>query len=465
MFPTGATRAVAFINPPGPAKLYRSIICTYISKANYIWQPQDFINLSAQIPPEYDLKLFDCSLNGIDAERLFENMTRYNPGVAVIALSSIVFDHDLEFLRQFRRHFPEIICLALGDILLEEVFWEKVCAYVDGLVLNSLDLDFAAFLRTGESHSAGLLLKNGKFQRSAPALKPKKVSIGIPRHQLFLNRKYRFPFVKSYLYSTVSTQFSCPYRCKYCSASKIPVTYRDYQEVLAELELIRQLGVHDLFFADPSFGFPKDNARHILEGMLSQRLGMRWVCYTNPALWNKETLKLMQAAGCHTVIIGVDDEDTDLLKEKYGRTLSKSTLIAFCEECRRLQIHVCGDFIIGLNSNEAAVKRLVQFAQTLRLDYASFNIFTVLLGSMVREELVREGKFDPYTLGYDTSGTFGVSDARLVRLRNLAVRKFYLRPGYLLHRVMAIRSLPELRIHCEEMLTMLKNVFQSRRKK
>jgi len=130
-----------------------------------------------------------------------------------------------------------------------------------------------------------------------------------------------------------------------------------------------------------------------------------------------------------------------------------------------LQIHVCGDFIIGLNSDEAAVKRLVQFAQTLRLDYASFNIFTVLLGSMVREELVREGKFDPYTLGYDTSGTFGVSDARLVRLRNLAVRKFYLRPGYLLHRVMAIRSFPELRIHCEEMLTMLKNVFQSRRKK
>lgn len=456
--------AIAFINPPGPPKLYRSIICTYISKANYIWQPQDFINLSAHIPPDYDLKLFDCSISGMDKELLFEEIIRYNPGIVVIALSSIIFEDDLKFLKTFKLTFPEITCLVLGDILLEPIFWEKVLEYADGLILDSINVDLATYIKDRKNNSPNLILKDSDLQKRRNPVKSKKVSIGIPRHELFLNKQYRFPFVKSYLYSTVSSQFSCPYRCKYCSSSQIPVSYRDAREILEEIALVQSLGVKDIFFGDFSFGFPQENAVRILEGMIRGKFAMRWVCFTHPALIDSPMLKLMKEAGCHTVMIGVDDEDTELLEKTYHRVLPKSQLIQFCEACHRLNIQVSGDFIIGLNSDKTAVNRMIAFAERLKLDYASFNIFTILLGSVIREEFVKAGKLDPYTIGLETSGTSGERDAEIIRLRNLAIKKFYLRPEYLLHRLIKIRSFTELRIQFEEMLALLKNMLKGKKK-
>jgi radical SAM superfamily enzyme YgiQ (UPF0313 family) len=191
---------------------------------------------------------------------------------------------------------------------------------------------------------------------------------------------------------------------------------------------------------------------------------MRWVCFTNPSLIDTTMLKLMKEAGCHTVMIGVDDEDSQLLEEKYNRVLPKSRLMQFCEECQRLHIQVSGDFIIGLNSDKTAVNCMIEFAKTLKLDYASFNIFTVLLGSIVREEFVKAGKLDPYTIGLETSGTSGERDAEIVQLRNFAIKKFYLRPEYLLRRLIKIRSFAELRIQFEEMIALLKNMMKGKKK-
>jgi radical SAM superfamily enzyme YgiQ (UPF0313 family) len=461
IFAKDKVHAVAFINPPGPAKLYRSMYCTYISKANYIWQPQDFINLSAHIPQDSDLKFFDCSINNMSEEDLFKELSSNKPDLCIIALSSIVYDEDMKFLKNFGRHFPDIKIIALGDIFLEKIFWERGLEYADGLVLNSIDVDLSDYIKSGVSHSPNLVLKDDQKNTVERESKspPKKVSIGIPRHELFINKKYRFPFVKSYLYSTVTTQFGCPFSCAYCTQCKIPVTYRDYNEILKEIEKVYHLGIRDLFFGDPSFGFPKENALLLLEGMVGNNFSMRWACYANPALLNSEMLNLMKRAGCHTVIIGVEDEDLDMLRERYKRTLSKSRLIEFCEECSRLGIRICGDFIIGLNSDKDAVNRMVDFAKKLKLDYASFNIFTVLFGSKVREDLIKEGKIDPYAVGSDTSGTFGKEGReKLIELRNMAVKKFYMRPSYIIRRLTRISSLSEFLIQIEEMRGIFKGI-------
>jgi hypothetical protein len=454
-----STPSVAFINPPGPSRLYRSTVCTYISKANYIWQPQDFVTLSAHIPHEYTLDFFDCVRDHKTQEMLFDEVNLSPYKVVIVAISSIVYDQDIDFLKRFRAYFPDLKILVTGDILLEKIFWENVLEYADGLVLNSIDIDLAHYINEKTSNSPHLILKHQATNEPKAEGKahPKQVSIGIPRHELFISKKYRFPFVRSYLYSTVSSQFGCPYGCNYCSWCEIPVVYRKYDEVLEEIATIHRLGVQDIFFGDPSFGFPRDNAVLMLEGMIRKNFSMRWVCYANPGLLDDEVLQLMKSAGCHTVIIGIDDENVDLLKAKYDRNLSKSKLIAFCHQCLQLDIRICGDFIIGLDSDKTAVNRMIQFAKLLHLDYASFNIFTPLLGSKMRKILVSEGILDPYTIGFDTSGTFGQGNEKLIQLRNMAIKQFYLRPGYLLRRMMNITSVTECMIQLEEMIAMLKH--------
>ena len=451
--------SVVFINPPGPAKLYRSTTCTYVSKANYIWQPLDFISLSALVPVEDALAFYDCSVQGWTEAALFSRLADTAPDLAIIALSSIVYDQDLSFLRNFRSRFPSTRVLLLGDLFLEHAFREKGLALADGLVLNPMDIDLAGYIRTNTSCSPNLVLRGAPDRAPEPESKaaPRKVDLGVPRHELFLSRSYRFPFAHAYLYSTVSTQFGCPFQCQYCTQCKIPVTYRDHQEVLQELELVGRLGVQEVFFGDPSFGFPQENARLLLEGMIAKGLRLGWSCYANPGLIDFAFLRLMQRAGCHTVIIGVEDEDMDMLQAQYKRNLSKPRLLEFSNHCRQLKVRVCGDFIIGLNSDEQAVHRMVAFARRLQLDYASFNIFIPLLGSRVRERMVQDGKLDPLAVGVDTSGTFGKSHERVLALRNMAIRKFYLRPSYLLRRLAMIRGWEEFIIHFQEMTAMLKD--------
>lgn len=459
-------RSAVFINPPGPSKLYRSTYCTYISKANYIWQPQDFINLSAHVPEDFDLRFFDLSINNLKVEELFKEIVLLSPDLAVVALSSIVFNQDVAFAKDFKARFPLTRLLVLGDIFLERVFWEKGLEFADGLILNSFSADLTNFIERGTGSSPYLILKTdrpkiapgGDFNLPGKRTPPAKVSIGVPRHELFLNKKYRFPFVKSFLYSTVTTQTGCPFSCNYCTQYRLPVTYRDYNEVLEEIDSVRRLGVRDIFFGDPSFGFPRENATALLNGIIKRNLAMRWVCYTNPALIDGEFLTLMKRAGCHTVIIGVEDEDMDMLREKYQRTLSRTRLLGFSEECLRLDIRICGDFIIGLNSDEAAVNRMVDFAKKLRLDYASFNVLTVLFGSKTRADMIEKGELDPYDVGSDTSGTFGREGReRLLDLKTMATKKFYMRPTYLLRRLGKTRGFEELLIQLEEMVAMFKS--------
>jgi anaerobic magnesium-protoporphyrin IX monomethyl ester cyclase len=191
--------------------------------------------------------------------------------------------------------------------------------------------------------------------------------------------------------------------------------------------------------------------------MIRKNLPIQWVCYVNPGLLDHEVLKLMKRAGCHTVIIGVEDENIERLKERYQRNLSRSKLVEFCHQCNWLNIRICGDFIIGLDSDETAVNRMIQFAKTLQLDYASFNILTPLLGSKIREKLIEKGTLDPYTIGFDTSGTFGQGTEKLIQLRNMAIKKFYLRPKYLLRRMMNITSFTEFMIQFQEMIAMFRH--------
>jgi anaerobic magnesium-protoporphyrin IX monomethyl ester cyclase len=454
---------VLFLNPPGPRKLYRSMVCTFVSKANYIWQPQDFLTLSAHVPPEYAVAFHDCSAEGLRKEQALERISRISPGVIIIAVSSVVLDQDRVFLKEVKKAFPGVKILVLGDVLLDDSFRKAIAAEGFDLILSPMDVDLADYIASGRSSSPNIIVHDAVAPQARVCdkeRKPKKVSIGMPRHSVFIHRRYRFPFMKALRYTTVSTQFGCPYSCSYCSWSKVPVDYRGYEEVLEELALIRALGVRDIFFGDPSFGFPEENAVGLLEGMLRAGHRFRWACYANPNICRQDMLRVMAQSGCHTAIIGVEDADAEMLASQHQRHCSHQRLFAFVRECHRYRIKVCGDFIVGLSQSESAVEGLADFAVSLKLDFASFNMYVPLFGSILRDRRIREGGIPADAAGSDTSGTFGRDNAGLVKIRNRLIRRFYLRPAYLTKRLLAITTPSEFLIQCAEMFKLAGSAFR-----
>ncbi len=426
-----------FVNPPGPRYLYRGTICTYLSKARYVWKPKDFILISGTIPPDWDVRFLDASIHRLDIEETLRRIDAESPERLILALSSLHWEGDLAFLKRLRERQPKAHLTLFGEVLLEAAFLEQARPFADAILLNPVQYSVEEKGFPGPDEKP---LKAGKA-----------VALGIPRHALFDNRRYRWPFNRLFRYAAVYTQYGCPYSCSYCTEAITSVAWRPAEGVLEELRMLRRDGYRELHLGDASFGFPKPNAMQLLKGMVDGRMGFGWSAYTYPALADRDMLELMKASGCHTLVIGIDTADFDLLKP-YGRRLSMDRLRRFLEDCRQLGIDVCGDFILGFDGEtEEDVKRTIALMLSLQLAYVSINIATPVIGSSLRQKARREHRLDERAPGFDQSGdsilgTGRISPARLRTLRRGATLAFYARPSYLWRRLTGVRGLEHLAI-------------------
>lgn len=449
---------ILFLNPPGPRYLFRGSICTYLSKSHYVWKPKDFLLLSGKVPPQTEITFLDASINGVREPAALARAAGENPDAVIVALSSIVWDDDMKFLRALRDLLPRTPLAVFGEVLLERPFAEAAMKYADAIIYDPLAVELGEFVRTRSVHHDPL---------PSPKKVTRAVNIHVPRHELFDNIRYRWPFVKHFRYAAIYTQFGCPFMCSYCTESVTNVTYRLAENVIKELRYVKQLGYKEINIADASFGYPRENAVNLLEAMIAERFGFSWSCYTYPGLADTAMLQLMRRSGCHTVVIGVDSADPQLLR-KYQRNLQSERLHTFVSSCSELGIDVCGDFILGFDEDtRESCLRTIELALDLDLAYASFNIATPMMGSSVREIFKAKGLLSDET-GYDTAalnkiaGTGNISAAELLDLRNLATRRFYFRPAYLWRRIKRVRSAEEFLIKLVEMSGIASNWFSGR---
>lgn len=436
---------IAFINPPGNRFLYRGTICTYISKSRYVWKPKDFILLSSMVPPDWKIHFLDSSINGKSAEYSLEWIKDKSPDIIVMAASSISWEDDSNFLIKLRQEFPLKTIYTFGEVYFEPKAAEFATKYVDAIIRDPLRFDFTT----------------GKSTHISGKKDTKQIRTQYPRHWLFNNWKYRWPFIRHFKFASVYTQFGCPFSCSYCTESLTNVTYRPAVDVLSEMRILKESGYKEILIGDATFGTPRDNAIEILQGMIEERFNFSWSSYTHPSVMTEEMMDMSARSGCHTFVIGIDSADTNMLST-YGRYVSRPVIENFIREAHRRGISVCGDFIIGFNGeSEKSCKETIQMALDIGVDYASFNIATPLLGSSLRQEGTELG-FD--TAGNNVMGTDTMSPATLVGLRNHAVRRFYLRPSYIWKRMTGIKTWQQLLLQANEGLGVGINLLKARRK-
>ncbi|GAI43097.1 unnamed protein product, partial [marine sediment metagenome] len=97
--------------------------------------------------------------------------------------------------------------------------------------------------------------------------------------------------------------------------------------------------------------------------------------------------------------------------------------------------------------------------------YASFNIAIPRFGTQFRKEAILHHWASPQVDTMDQSSTYPVistaelSSQKIWELRNKAIKRFYLRPFYLLQRLFSVRSLYEFKIHLQEGWALWKSII------
>lgn len=451
--PAAPRRKLLFLNPPAPVTVIRDYYCSKTSRSNYIFPPIDFVMQSGILREDFQLSFLDAIRDRLSDAETTAQVADLNPDVIFFLAGAINYPADLEFLATLAR--PQRVLIGSGDIFLSAPSdWLRRHQFLDAIALDFTNGDIRNYLRGDYQLIQRMACRTatGEIREILGGATAAPIQVGLPQHALFLADGYRFPFAKQQRFSVFLTDFGCPFHCRFCVMPSLPYRYREASEALAELRSLHGLGVYELFWMNQTFGIRKEETLKLLAEMQNFRPRFSWTAFCRPDLLaDEKLLAAMAQAGCHTIIIGVENGSEEILK-LYRKEYSLAQIKDALARCRKHRIRTVGTFILGLPGETVATIRATSLlARSIGCDFASFHVAVPRAATKMRQEAVRAGKMNDDDFAMDQAGSYitlcpdGIDQATLLALRREAVRKFYLRPGFLLRQLLQKRSWYELR--------------------
>ncbi len=275
----------------------------------------------------------------------------------------------------------------------------------------------------------------------------------LPRHDLLPLKTYRAPLVRN-PYAFVVTSRGCPGGCRFCIKHVSygnSVRFRSPENIMAELELLTDLGVRSVNMYADLFTVSREQVMGLCELILERGLQLQWTCNSRVDFVDPEMLHLMGQAGCTWISWGIESGS-----EKILRRVRKGITLEQVEQSlrwsRKAGIRNWGYFIIGLpGETEETIQETIRFSKRLPLDLVLFHIAAPYPGSPFFFEVVEQGWFRPGTrweqVDMDCSTVLDYPKLRAEELERWAQRAFRswaLRPGPALTYLRMLLSSPSL---------------------
>lgn len=181
------------------------------------------------------------------------------------------------------------------------------------------------------------------------------------------------------------TQRGCPYSCSYCEAATIlgkKTRYFSTDRVIEEMKiLVNEKGARGVYFQDSTFTIKKAWTMELMEKMIKENLGIRWVCNTRADRVDPELLEAMYKAGGRQIAMGIESANQQSLDVvQKGCTVEQQT--QGVEWVREAGFRYVTSYIICLpGETEDMVKNTIDYAKKLRPNIAMFYLPVPFPGS------------------------------------------------------------------------------------
>ncbi len=440
-------KKILLLNPPGTKKYLRDYYCPCISKASYYYHPVDLVYLSGRLSSHFGLKVIDAIAESLSSLETQIRIKKYQPDIIIFLTSSLSLSEDQIFLKSLKQQLSKARFIGTGDVFRkfqEQSF--KISPYLEAVLLDFSTQDILNYLLSKQLNhkipNVIFKIKN-KIFNGGETRESGTVYLPIPRWDLFPIEKYTLPFSRHKIYATVMTDFGCPFCCQFCPMNTLGFKLRDIGTVIDELCLLKKMGIQEIFFRDPSFGANRQRTINLCRQIIDWNLNISWTCLSRVNVVDKTMLYIMKKAGCHTVIYGIETA-SDAMQQLYHKNINSRQIIAAINLTQKIGINAAGTFILGLpEDTRESILKTIEFAKKLNLDYASFNVATPRVGTILEKRLMQK-KIEQ-----------NLNNREIKNLQTLAVRQFYLRPKYLIKKLSKIKTLFELKQQIKEGLSLI----------
>ena len=441
---------ISLVNMPSNVKVYNK---SALKGIDWISPPLNLVEIAASVLEEsVDCRILDLQLCNDPIQDLINNIKEYQPEIIGLTFTTLLFEEAKYIAKILKKRFPDILLISGGShssIFPEEVLTKTM---IDIVVFGEGDitvkeivkqLPYAAIDGIAYKNDQGRIIKN-KVRTLIPDLN----KLPLPAWHLLDVEKYvtARPLARQSPAAPVMISRGCVYNCTYCSHAVFGQVCRtkSVERVIREIKYVLDLGFREICIVDDQFAKDIKKAISICDELMKNKIDVPWQIITGVRVnrVNKELFVKLKQAGCYKTAFGFESGNDKILK-----TIKKNATVNQARNAVKLAkkagLETSGFFMLGLPADTVNTMRdTIKFACSLGLDYAKTTIFVPLPGTPDYIELEKRGKiltkdWTKYTY-HATSSVFihdNIQWETVYKHYKKFYRKFYLRPWYMLNRL------------------------------
>jgi radical SAM superfamily enzyme YgiQ (UPF0313 family) len=359
-----------------------------------------------------------------------------SPDFVFIASTYFTLNQDKQLSCMIRLVVPKTKIILGGPLV----------TYDPSLALNDNIVDYVAL---GEIELPLFNIMRGDFTENIAFKKDGIITSGkrrlidlselpLPARDLIDNQAYRISIInRGNPITAMTISRGCPHsKCKFCHSplySLGEIRYRNFQAITEEInEIVFKYKIGEIYFRDQAFTANRDLVSGICEYLISKNINIPWRASTRVNLVDKELLELMHKAGCYQMSFGFEsNSQISLDMNDKGITIEQTKQVV--EWAKKIGIEVVGLFMFGmLGDTEESIKELYEFVLDLGIEYAQFNEYFLVQGSLIYKEYMKNRML---LMPRELAKKYTIS----------ANLRFYLRPKFLLKQIAKVRSISDFK--------------------
>ena len=434
------------------------------SQINY-WQPLGTLYVAASLRQAGHEVVF---LNGafLDNATIIERIRDFSPGAVGLYSTAFGWDKAKNAASSIRKIVPETHVFAGGPYpvaLQGKCLEDPGAGDLDSVVTGEGEFTCVEMIRRLEEGDTlegvkGLVWRDGsRIADNGPRpLIEDLDAIPFPARELLGEAGRYVPppaTFRRWPVAVIITSRGCNRRCLYCfqidRERSLGIRYRSVDNVMEEIELCLDQGYREIKFIDDTLAADYGRAMAICREINRRKLDFTWFASACVNQVDEPLLNAFRDAGCWAVLFGAESGVQKNLNAIRKGITTEQTFKAV-RAAQRAGLKVLTPFLFGIpgETYEEALKT-IDFAIKLNPDVANFHSITPFPGTDLYDNVGEYGTISSDLRDYTYQGAafvpYTMSRQQIAELRQLAFRRFYSRPAFLLKRLLAIRTINDLK--------------------